>query len=317
MQTRSPSARHKILVVDDEQLNRKILTDLLHQEHTVVQAKNGVQALQKAQQHVPDLVLLDVRMPGMDGYEVLRRLKSDERTHEIPVIFISAHDSALDEETGLLLGASDYIIKPFHASIVRARVNNHLKSADQRKLLEQFAHLDGLTGIHNRRRFDEVLASEWQRASHNRDMLSLALLDIDFFKEYNDHYGHSGGDDTLRIVARALTAGRTRPDDFVGRYGGEEFVLLLPHTDQPDAIARCETLRTAIETLCIPHARSSVSASVTISIGIASMQPRADTSPTQLLNLADTQLYRAKTQGRNRLEWARYAMPHPSAALKN
>ncbi len=220
-----------LLIVDDEKTNRTLLTELLRPDHQVILAKNGIQALERAREHRPDLILLDVLMPEMDGYAVIRELKGDDRCRDIPVIFITALDSVEDEEHGLELGAVDYISKPFRPSIVRARVRNHLQAVHQRRLLEQLALLDSLTEIPNRRRFVQVFEAEWRRCQRNGAPLSLIVVDVDHFKLYNDSYGHAAGDVVLRDVARALRGTLHRASDFIARFGGEEFVILLPEID--------------------------------------------------------------------------------------
>ncbi len=295
--------KQRILLVDDERLNRKILTELLDDHHDVIVAKSGAQALQRiAADTEIDLVLLDVMMPEMDGHEVLRRLKSNEATKEIPVIFITALSSTGDEEVGLNLGAADYITKPFHPAIVRLRVENHLRFVRQRKLLETLAGKDGLTEINNRRSFDEILLKEWRRSERNGLPLSLAMVDVDFFKPFNDHYGHALGDQVLKSVAKALSWGLHRPADTAARYGGEEFVLLFPDTDSEGGRNLAEKVRLAIENLAIPHEYSPTAVHVTVSIGGATMIG-SDRSPKNLLETADTMLYEAKANGRNRVLW--------------
>lgn len=297
----SDAALQKILIVDDTALNRQLLNELLKDEHTVILAKDGEQALEKAAQHRPDLILLDVLMPGMDGYEVLRRLKADPRTADIAVIFITGLDSPEEEAKGLSLGGSDYIAKPFHAPVVQARVALHLKLARQRRLLESLANIDALTEIANRRQVDQALAGECRRASRAATPLSIALLDIDYFKQYNDHYGHAMGDQVLQDVAFTLNKGMGRPGDLAGRYGGEEFVLIMPGTNQDGAIALADGLRSKIEALAIAHEKSSIAACITVSIGTATAHGEEMPRPDALLKIADERLYRAKALGRNRV----------------
>jgi len=226
-----------LLIVDDEKQNRALLTELLQDEYRIVLAKDGRQALDRAREHSPDLILLDVLMPEMDGYAVIRALKNGDQTRAIPVIFITALDSVGDEERGLELGAVDYISKPFNPAIVRVRIRNHLQSVQQRRLLEQLAMLDSLTGIPNRRRFSEVYEQEWRRCMRDDVPLSLIVVDVDHFKAFNDNYGHAAGDEVLRRIASSLQTSLRRPGDFVARYGGEEFVMLLPGIDSEGARA--------------------------------------------------------------------------------
>lgn len=295
--------KHRILVVDDERLNRSILSDLLKAEHQVLLAKNGEQALARIESDADiDLILLDVMMPGMDGYEVLRRLKQTDQAISIPVIFITALSSTGDEELGLTLGAVDYITKPFHPAIVKARVDNHLRFVRQRKLLETLAGKDGLTEIDNRRSFDEALDREWRRAQRSGKPVSLAMIDVDYFKQFNDAYGHAKGDHVLKAVANALVGSLHRPGDLAARYGGEEFVALFPETDAQAAHHMAEVLRQAVESLGLPHEKSDTAPHVTVSIGGFSVT--ADVSdPASLVERADCMLYRAKRQGRNQTAW--------------
>ena len=256
-----------LLIVDDEKQNRLLLTELFGTTYKIIQAKNGVQALEKARQHRPDLILLDVLMPEMDGMGVLRELKRDDATRLIPVIFITALDSATDEENGLNLGAVDYISKPFHPPIVRVRVRNQLQLVHQRRLLEQLASLDGLTGIPNRRQFDATLLKEWHRCQRNQQPLSLIVADVDFFKKYNDALGHAAGDRVLQEVAATLRQAARRPGDLVARYGGEEFVLLLPETNATGAQALAEGLQQLLHSKAFAHPNSSLGPWLTMSMG--------------------------------------------------
>jgi diguanylate cyclase (GGDEF)-like protein len=296
-------ATQKVLIADDDAINRQVLGELLKPEYMVLLAKNGEQTLERAARHLPDLILLDVMMPDMDGYEVLRRLRADPQTAHIAVIFISGLDGPEDEASGLNLGAADYIAKPFNATVVTARVALHLQVVRQRRMLERLAHIDGLTELANRRRFDEVYASEWQRAREARRPLSLALLDIDCFKQYNDRYGHPAGDRVLRSVARTAASFMRRPVDLAARYGGEELVLLMPDTFSEQAQQIVTGVRLAIEQLTIAHDASAVAPVLTVSVGGATLDNLAGESAADLLDAVDGQLYRAKHAGRNRVEW--------------
>ncbi|MBF0259184.1 MAG: diguanylate cyclase [Desulfamplus sp.] len=296
----------RILIVDDEKINIKILVDLLKEDYSLVLARNGEQALKfSLQPPPPDLILLDVIMPEMGGYEVIKQLKEHDLTKEIPVIFVTALNSVEDEEHGLKLGAVDYITKPFSPPIVKMRIHNHLRFVHQHKLLDKLAYLDALTEISNRRRFDEVFHKEFARATRNGTPLSIGMLDVDFFKQYNDHYGHAMGDRTLHSIAGALEQALKRPADMVARYGGEEFVIILPETDPDAAQNVAERTRIAVLALNIPHLYSKVSDSVSISVGIITFHPEPGVtsliSPESVLEQADRNLYMAKQQGRNRV----------------
>ena len=293
----------RILVVDDIPANVKLLeVRLLAEYFEVLTASNGADALEICETGKIDVVLLDIMMPGMDGFEVCRRIKDDPTTHDIPVIFISAKSEVEDETRGLEVGAIDFITKPISPPIVKARVRNHLLLKRQTDLLRSLSFLDGLTGIANRRRFDDTMAREWRRCARSHLPLSLIILDVDHFKAYNDQYGHQAGDECLRIVAEVLAERARRPSDLVARYGGEEFVCLLPETDGSGATRVAEGFRAAVAERRIPHAQSPVAPYVTISLGVATVIPSVESSPDRLAEMADQLLYRAKRSGRNRVE---------------
>lgn len=298
------SCRQRILIVDDEKFNRQILSELLLPDYEVFLAKDGEQAIACAKATPPpDLILLDVIMPGMDGYEVLRHLRADERTSGIPVMFVTGMCEEADETKGLDLGAVDYVSKPFRSAVVRARVRNHMSYIRQRKQLELDAFIDGLTGIPNRRRFDQTLDIEWRRANRHGTQLSLALLDVDYFKQYNDTYGHGAGDEALQRIAETMLPLLNRSGELVARYGGEEFALLLPETEPEAAIQIAERIRYAVETLNLRHEKSNAAPCVTISVGGVSLMPSTQATVAEILALADNRLYLAKRAGRNRVSW--------------
>ena len=291
----------RILIVDDERVNVLALHGLLQDEYKVMVAADGPRALQAAVSQQPDLILLDVRMPGMDGFEVCARLKADPVTSSIPVIFITALDDAEDETRGLELGASDYIAKPFNPMVVWARVRTQLRLKRQNDLLERYAFRDGLTGIPNRRAFDDRSGTEWSRCLRARQSLAVALIDVDHFKAYNDHHGHLRGDDCLRQVADCLVGGTRRSGDLVARYGGEEFVVCMPNTPLEGALAVAEGLREAIAAAGLPHGFSPVASHVTVSVGVAALVPERVARLPDLMTEADRMLYASKAAGRNRV----------------
>lgn len=291
--------KQTVLVVDDTPANIGFLVALLSDRCTVKTSLGGTRALEIARSaDPPDLILLDVVMPNLTGYEVIERLKADPLTASIPVIFITSLSDEENEEKGLRLGAVDYIAKPFHAAIVLARVENHLKLKRYQDLLKMRSNQDGLTGLPNRRSFDECLEHEWRRGARLASPLSLILLDIDHFKQFNDLYGHLAGDDCLRRVATGL-ASVGRSIDFIGRYGGEEFVCLLPHTDAEGATQVARRLREAVNGLAIAHKGSPVASGVTVSMGVATGVPRLDLPTDTLLESADRMLYEMKANGRD------------------
>lgn len=294
-----PADKTTVLIVDDAPVNIRFLAGILQEEHHIHAATGGEIAIQIALQENPDLILLDITMPQMDGYQTIERLKGDERTQKIPVIFVTSRDSQDDEAYGLDLGAIDYITKPSSPAIIRARVRNHLELKRYRDMLERLSTIDGLTEIPNRRQFDIVFDQEWRRMVRGGTPLTLMLIDVDFFKSYNDHYGHQAGDDCLKTVAKALSGALMRAIDFVARYGGEEFAVILPGLGVEGIPKAAERLCNHVESLAIPHAKSTVAPYVTISIGVATTVPSRDENMELLLKVADERLYAAKQSGRN------------------
>lgn len=260
MQTWLKATRQKpkLLLVDDQRVNILVLYELFRDECEIFMATDGEQALQSCRTVLPDLVLLDVHMDGLDGHEVCRRLKDDPETRDIPIIFVTAQGEEQDEVRGFELGAVDFIVKPINPVIVKARVNTHLTLKQQTDILRSFALLDGLTGVANRRKFDDELALDWRQCLREQAALSVILIDVDHFKHYNDRYGHLKGDSGLQAVAKALGSVLKRPYDLLARYGGEEFACVLPNTDLIDAVKIAERMETAVRALKLEHADSAV-----------------------------------------------------------
>ncbi|MFO7803928.1 MAG: diguanylate cyclase [Desulfovermiculus sp.] len=306
MTQQTAQEKQAVLIVDDQPANIHVLGKLIKDDYKILAATSGAKALEIANsENKPDLILLDIMMPEMDGYEVCRRLKANERTNSIPVIFVTARDSPEDEEMGLNLGAVDYISKPFRPTIVRVRVKNHMNLKIKTDMLEKLSLQDGLTNIPNRRFFTQSLDREWARAMRNSLPLSLVMMDIDNFKPYNDNYGHGAGDECLQRVARALNNPLKRPMDLVARYGGEEFVALLPETDVQGAMHAAQGMRAAVEALAIPHEYSQTASVVTMSMGVATHAPNTPQEDAEgLLKAADRALYRSKEKGRNQVQTA-------------
>jgi diguanylate cyclase (GGDEF)-like protein len=296
-----PEKKATVLIVDDQPSNIALLAALLKADYRILTATRGRKALELAESAQPqDLILLDVIMPEMDGHDVCRHLKDQESTRGIPVIFVTGMNDDKDEEHGLNLGAADYISKPFNPAIVRARVRNQVNLKLRTDALEQISWEDALTGIPNRRRFDQKLTEEWARAIRHGRPLSLLMIDIDQFKPYNDHYGHGAGDECLRRVAQALVQAPNRPNDLVARYGGEEFAVILPDTEAKGAEEFALRLLAAVRALKLEHAYSDVAAHVTLSIGGATQCPNNPKADAEVLKQsADAALYAAKTQGRD------------------
>ena len=293
----------KILIVDDVPTNIKVLIQALRNpEYDILAATNGPDALAIAVSAQPDLILLDIMMPKMDGYEVCTELKKNKKTEQIPVIFVTVKDEDEDEARGLDLGAVDYITKPIRAPIVKARIRNHLELKRQRDLLEKLSSVDVLTGIPNRRRFNEFLDLEWRRTLRTRSSLSIIMMDIDYFKLFNDYYGHAAGDECLRKVAQTVVNSIKRITDIVARYGGEEFISVLPLVEMDDAITIAKRVQLSVVALKIPHVLSSVSEYVTMSLGVATTVPSLDITSGSLIEAADKALYEAKSAGRNQVK---------------
>lgn len=290
-----------ILIIDDEPFYIKVLAECLSSKYNIMIACNAQQALLRLKVNIPDLILLDILMPDVSGYEICAELKKSHEYKHIPVIFISTLGKVEDEVRGLELGAVDFLSKPFRLPLVKLRIKNHLQLQQQSELLKQLAHEDALTKIPNRRRFDDFLNREWLISARYQSNLSLLMIDIDFFKQYNDQYGHSQGDQCLIQVAETLSSLVMRRTDLLCRYGGEEFAVILPDSTPETALEIAEKLRSGIEDLNIPHAASKLYDHLTISIGVATMTANNESQSEALLEKADNNLYQAKNAGRNQV----------------
>ncbi|MBE9182023.1 PleD family two-component system response regulator [Oculatella sp. LEGE 06141] len=317
-----------LLVVDDHLDSLRSLSQLLDQAgYRIRKATSGKMALETIQVELPDLILLDVQMPQLNGYQVCEQLKANANTCTIPVIFLSALHHTEDKVKAFAVGGADYVTKPFQAEEILARVRHQITilrqqqqlTAQNRQLqreiqqrqqvelilqqtnleLQQLVNLDGLTQVANRRCFDEYLDQEWRRLRREQQPLSLILCDIDYFKPYNDRYGHLAGDVCLQQVVWAIAQVVKRPADLVARYGGEEFAVILPNTDERGALTIAQAVQVAIQHLHIPHADSTVADYITLSVGVACLVPTLNASSEILIAAADVALYQAKQQGRN------------------
>ena len=289
-----------ILIVDDENANLKILTHILGPEYTIYTTTNGTDALKIAADRMPDIILLDILMPGKDGYQTLSEIKKNDKIKKIPVIFISGLDSDEDEEKGLSLDAADYIMKPFSPVVVRLRVRNQIQIITQMRTIEQLSLIDPLTKIPNRRSFDERLLMEWKQAIREQTQISVLMMDLDKFKSINDVYGHQQGDVVLQTIANIFAAVLKRPCDFAARWGGEEFVVLLPNTTMEGAVDVAESIRQKVEYTEIQRDDGS-NIKMTISIGVNSFTPGLENKADDFMDLADKRLFAAKEAGRNRV----------------
>lgn len=291
-----------ILIVDDMPENLSILGELLREKYHIKVATSGEKALQIVNSGTPpDLILLDVVMSGMDGYEVCRTLKRHDLYKKIPVIFITSKSEDMEEVAGFEAGAVDYIIKPFNPIVVTARVNTHIELKRYRDWLENSSYTDTLTELPNRRRFDENFSMAWHYNLRDQSPLSIIMIDIDNFKAFNDHYGHQVGDECIKHVAHSFSTSIKRKVDIIARYGGEEFICVLPNTTNSDAVVLAEALRNAVLDLRIPHDYSDANCYVTISLGVSTIIPQNDMRPQELIVDADRALYQAKREGRNRV----------------
>jgi diguanylate cyclase (GGDEF)-like protein len=304
-----------ILLVDDDPATIQLLGRMLADVGNLRFATSGEDALRLAHESAPDLVLLDAELPGMSGFQILEELKADSVLADVPVIIVTSHSEPAFELTGFELGAADFIAKPVSAPLVVARVKTQLRVKRIADELRRIAMIDALTGVANRRSFDDALEHEWRRAQRAGDALALLMIDVDHFKSFNDRYGHPAGDACLRAVAQALLGTSLRPADLVARYGGEEFVVLLPQTPRAGAEHVAHSVLDAVEALTIRHDASSAARHVTVSMGVACYDdasecwtaPSADSraaglgprhSPLDLVRAADMALYHAKRSGR-------------------
>lgn len=288
-----------ILIIDDDINLIRMLSEILKNFGRIFFANSGEMGIRVAREQKPDLILLDVTMTPMDGYEVCRLLKDDEATRNIAIIFVTAN-SGMDSEIACLdAGAVDFISKPLNPPVVQARVRTHLRLIHDSAALERLAQRDALTGLYNRGYFDKSIDAEYKRLQRHQLPLGIALVDIDHFKNYNDTYGHIAGDMTLRAVAEALQLATKRPGELVARYGGEEFVVLLPQVDAAVLMQYGQMICDAVSALQIPHKASSCAECVTISVGLAVEVPHVNSSPQATIASADRALYRAKENGRN------------------
>ena len=331
-----------VLLVDDQAMVAEGIRRMIADEHDIQfhYCADPKKAVQMAVACKATVILQDLVMPEVDGMTLVRFYRNNPSTRDVPVIVLSSKDDPNIKSDAFGNGANDYLVKLPEKVELLARIRSHAKSylaqkerddafkslshmqeqlekmndelACSNRELQRLSSMDGLTGVANRRQFDETLAKEWQRGIRTQLPLSIIFADIDFFKRYNDHYGHQSGDDCLKKVAAALAATVHRPADLVSRYGGEEFVMILPDTTEEGALAIAKKMLRGIRDLNIPNENSDVGKHVTLSIGISTLCPNDDSKPEELIETADQMLYRAKDNGRNRIEAAQ-----PSPKLKS
>ena len=314
--------RFKILVVDDEPVNIQVVSSALESIYDIVTALSGYEAIDQLKEELPDLILLDIMLPDIDGFDVCKIIKSDASFVDIPIIFLTALASHECLFKGLDYGGIDYLTKPVDFVLLKLRVRNHLESKERHDLVKeqrdvialqkeqleimlarvkQLSNVDNLTGLANRRYFDETLESEIKRASRDLTPLSILLCDLDYFKSYNDRWGHLAGDACLKFVAEILKDSFLRVGDLVARYGGEEFIIVLPNTDSSSATLLAENFRNKVETAKMPEVFCDTSVHLTVSIGIITASNAKNVSAADLIESSDRAMYESKHAGRNQV----------------
>ncbi len=345
--TALPRRRAVVLLVDDQAMVAEGIRRMLVDETDIDfhYCADPREAIQTAIAIKATIILQDLVMPEVDGMMLVRFYRTNPSTRDVPIVVLSTKDDPAIKSEAFHNGANDYLVKlPDKVELVariRAHSRSHLAQLERdaayqalrdlqnalessnaqleesNRELQRLSSLDGLTGIANRRQFDKTLDQEWQRALRNCAELSLIMIDIDYFKLFNDTYGHQAGDDCLKNVALALARIVHRPSDIVARYGGEEFAVILPETDSEGTQRVAEKMREAVSRLNVRHDASKVSEKITLSIGVASMSPRGGDNPDILLAAADDALYRAKHAGRNRVEIATDDLSEPPLVNQN
>jgi diguanylate cyclase (GGDEF)-like protein len=291
-----------IFVVDDNHTNLLTVKNALEGTYRTITMPSAARMFQLVEKIMPDLILLDINMPETDGFEAIKILKADEQLAEIPVIFLTAKTETKSEVEGFELGAVDYIVKPFSAPIIKARIATHLKLIEQKRIIEQLSLIDALTRIPNRRHFDNELLKQWKLAGRTRSAISILMIDVDYFKKFNDTYGHLQGDAALQSLAHLISISVRQTTDFVARWGGEEFAVILPATNSEGALVIAEKIRKAVEKNAIPEINDSGNELfITVSIGGFSIKPSNSVLIEDFIKKADEALYTAKTNGRNRV----------------
>ena len=300
----------RVLLVDDQVIIHEALRRMLDdiEDLELHCCSQGVDALQVASALQPNVILQDLVMPDVDGMMLVKYYQANPQTRDIPIVVLSSREEARTKAEAFTAGANDYLVKLPDRIELLARLRYHARAhvslLERNTALEELRRIavtDGLTGLYNRRNFDEIFAKEWRRSRRDQSPLSLVMIDVDHFKQFNDNYGHQAGDDCLVQVAAALQGTMCRAGDIVARYGGEEFIGIFPDTEIAGAMTIAERIRLAVTELNIPHHHSQVASHVTVSVGVASTVPSDDTGREALLKAADTALYKAKETGRNRV----------------
>lgn len=310
------SKEYRILIVEDGKTNQKVLWETLNKDYTLQIIETGKSALAIVTDFRPHLILLDIILPDITGFDVLKILKSSSETRSTPVLIITGLDSDTDEEKGLLMGAVDYIRKPFSPTILKARVKNHIQIVRQIETIEKMGYIDALTNLPNRRKFNYRLEYEWNRAIRKETNIGIMLMDLDSFKNYNDIYGHTQGDLLLQEVGKVLKKALKRSTDLPCRWGGEEFAILLPETNLQNLLLIAEKIRANIEKIRIPTMNEKQSTQITASIGAILVPPRQSDIAVDFMDKADQLLYQAKKLGKNQVQYKHYYSNLDTVTLK-
>jgi len=292
--------KHSILIVDDQVENIALLTKILSHDYNILAAKCGQDAVDTAVKFVPEIILLDVVMPEMDGYAVIAELKRRKKTQDIPVIFITGLSNADEEEKGLAMGAADYITKPFTPAIVKLRIDSQIKMLEQFRIIKHLSMIDQLTKLPNRRSFEDRMEADWRKAERGKTPISILIADVDMFNQYNEKHGRSQGDKALCSIARVFEDALTQSNAFAARWSGEEFIILLPNTDADGALEIAEKLRSCANKLVIPDS-SGASTKITVSICVNTKTHGRSISMDDFIAEADSTLNDSKDKARNRI----------------
>lgn len=295
--------KNSILIIDDSTFAIKVLNDILQEDYAIFSAKNGEEGILAAEEVSPSLILLDIEMPGMNGFEVLKVLKEKKSTCQIPVIFLTSMIAPEYEEKGFLCGAVDYIVKPYNSNIVKVRVKSQVELSEYKKKMEEQLMYDTLVNIFNRRGLEHYFLIELERAARRRLPITFMLFDLDYFKLINDTYGHLEGDYTLQKLGEILKQCIPEGKGFAARYGGEEFAIVLPEMEKEESIKIMEYVFQKLKERKINNENSPVSPYLTVSAGCVTLIPDESVTIEKVIAIADKMLYKSKETGRNRYCW--------------